>query len=76
MHGGHGVVRAEPGVAWHAKKRTAGRAAVAAGLGATRGVASKQEVVLGAAAVKRGSGRQQVAWRGEEEPARGREAAG
>jgi hypothetical protein len=47
MHGSHGVVRAEVGVAWRAKKRTAGRAAAAAGWRATRGVARKQEVELG-----------------------------
>jgi hypothetical protein len=47
VHGSHGVVRAEVGVAWHAKKRTAGRAAAAAGWRATRGVARKQEVALG-----------------------------
>jgi hypothetical protein len=57
VHGGHGVVRAEAGVARHAKKRTAGRAAAAAGRGATRGVARKQEVVLGAATASGGEAR-------------------
>jgi hypothetical protein len=39
-----GEVRAEAGVAWRAKKKAAGRAMAAAGRGATRGVAKKQEV--------------------------------
>jgi hypothetical protein len=42
-----GKVRAEAGVAWCSKKKVAGRATAAAARRATRGVAGKQEVVLG-----------------------------
>jgi hypothetical protein len=41
-----GEVQEEAGIAWHAKKKVAGRATAAAGRGATRGVAGKQEVAL------------------------------
>jgi hypothetical protein len=46
VHGGHGVVRAEVGVAWRAKKKTTGSAEAAAGRKMTRGVAGEQEVAL------------------------------
>jgi hypothetical protein len=61
VHGSHGVVQAEAGVAWRAKKKTAGRAAVAAGrkndTWGRRGAGGGAELQRRRVAVKRGSGR-------------------
>jgi hypothetical protein len=72
----HGEARIAAGTACRAWKRATGRSKAAVGHGVMHGIAGRQEVALGAAAVKRGLGRQRATWRGNEEPARGRGTVG